>query len=397
MPWRRRISTGCRKAGWEFRDRHIWDFSETNVAQITLHQNGKTRADGPQRGEQWSLGARLARHHQPAGHRGNRAPAGRTDRRRLGRAQRRRTGKISGSTPNNLEITVELKNGEKYTVDFGTELSVRANRAGRRHARRRTLGVCFSAGALPVRLELSHHSGERSVICNPASGANAASASAGSASAAWLAGARGDLRLRLVQPHRPAGFFENGGWSKRCTRAASNWNSPGCDCSFVRGLVAENVRLGARRQRRQPDALAGRSPVATGFTARCCTGSCRSTDSFCARENFVWPLSPTNALTARQHPDRSALSDERHLVARQFQADLRGRETRAVRRNRPRAGNPQLDDFSRRENRPAAPDVQAQLQKFSDTLDQIHFDGHAAIEPDAWTATRGTSIRLSSG
>ena len=41
---------------------------------------------------------------------------------RLGRAQHDRTGKISGSTPNNLEITVELKTGEKISVDFGTEL-----------------------------------------------------------------------------------------------------------------------------------------------------------------------------------------------------------------------------------------------------------------------------------
>ena len=43
------------EAGWEFRDRHIWSFSENDVAQITLHQNGKTRQivhNGPNK---WSL------------------------------------------------------------------------------------------------------------------------------------------------------------------------------------------------------------------------------------------------------------------------------------------------------------------------------------------------------
>ena len=65
------------EAAWEFRDRRIWNFTEDDVAQITIHQNGKTRQivrNGPNK---WSLARRFARHHQPAGHRGNRAPAGR--------------------------------------------------------------------------------------------------------------------------------------------------------------------------------------------------------------------------------------------------------------------------------------------------------------------------------
>ena len=43
------------EAGWEFRERRIWNFTENDVAQITIHQNGKTRQiihNGPNK---WSL------------------------------------------------------------------------------------------------------------------------------------------------------------------------------------------------------------------------------------------------------------------------------------------------------------------------------------------------------
>jgi hypothetical protein len=43
--------------GWEFREHRIWNFSETNVAEITLHQGGQTRQllrTGP---NAWSLAA----------------------------------------------------------------------------------------------------------------------------------------------------------------------------------------------------------------------------------------------------------------------------------------------------------------------------------------------------
>ena len=42
---------------WQFRDRAIWDFKAEDVAQITIHQDGKTRQivhDGP---DKWSLAA----------------------------------------------------------------------------------------------------------------------------------------------------------------------------------------------------------------------------------------------------------------------------------------------------------------------------------------------------
>src|ERR1019366_5226366 len=48
---------GLPEAGWEFRERRIWNFIEGDVAQITLHQNGKTRQivrNGPNK---WSFAA----------------------------------------------------------------------------------------------------------------------------------------------------------------------------------------------------------------------------------------------------------------------------------------------------------------------------------------------------
>ena len=45
------------ESAWEFRERRIWNFTEGDVAQITLHQNGKTRQivrNGPNK---WSLAA----------------------------------------------------------------------------------------------------------------------------------------------------------------------------------------------------------------------------------------------------------------------------------------------------------------------------------------------------
>ncbi len=65
---------------------------------------------------------RFAGHHQSARHRGNRAPPRRIDRHRLGGTQHDRAGKI-GFKPDNLQIIVELKSGEKLSVDFGAPIS----------------------------------------------------------------------------------------------------------------------------------------------------------------------------------------------------------------------------------------------------------------------------------
>jgi hypothetical protein len=110
------------EAGWQFRDRRVWNFSEADVAQITLRQSGKTRTlvhDGPNK---WSLAAGSQGIINP--------PALEETAHRLGELAA--AGWVGrnvtepekfGLAPDNLEITVELKSGEKLSTAFGTELS----------------------------------------------------------------------------------------------------------------------------------------------------------------------------------------------------------------------------------------------------------------------------------
>ena len=114
------------ESGWEFRDRRIWSFSETNVAQVTLRQNGKTRTMVRTGDNQWL----------PApGSQGwqgilNNPPAVEETVHRLGELTA--TGWVGhdvtapekyGLSPDSLAITIELKTGEKLNVDFGAELA----------------------------------------------------------------------------------------------------------------------------------------------------------------------------------------------------------------------------------------------------------------------------------
>jgi hypothetical protein len=104
---------------WLFRDRSIWNFSETNVAQVTVQQSGKTWhliRLGP---NQWSLGT---------GSQGVITPAGIEETvHDLGHLYAYYTWVARGISkpadygfkPGNLSITITLKDGQSYTVDFG--------------------------------------------------------------------------------------------------------------------------------------------------------------------------------------------------------------------------------------------------------------------------------------
>ncbi len=111
---------------WFFRDRRIWDFSETNVDRITLEQNGKTRVlirDGV---NDWSLAPGSQGIINP--------PALEEVAHRLGKLKawgwmgRNIPEKQGGFMPGNLKITVQLKDGTRDSVAFGAELP-RANTA----------------------------------------------------------------------------------------------------------------------------------------------------------------------------------------------------------------------------------------------------------------------------
>ena len=110
------------EAGWELRDRRIWNFTEADVTQITIHQNGKTRQvihNGP---NQWSVAP---------GSEGIIVPAAIEETtHRLGQltaaawlAHNITEPLKFGLKPDNLSITLELKNGAKCTVDFGVSAS----------------------------------------------------------------------------------------------------------------------------------------------------------------------------------------------------------------------------------------------------------------------------------
>jgi hypothetical protein len=108
------------EADWEFRERRIWNFNLDDLAQITLHQNGKTRVmirNGPGK---WSLAAGSQGFiegkyiEQTAGRFGQLTAAAWVARNFTG-------PEAYGFSTNNLQITFELKTGEKDTVDFGAE------------------------------------------------------------------------------------------------------------------------------------------------------------------------------------------------------------------------------------------------------------------------------------
>jgi hypothetical protein len=108
--------------GWEFRDRHIWNFSENDVSQITLRQNGKTRGLIHIGTNQWAPGANSQGIfiNPPAieetAHRFGQLTAYYWLGRNIAEPEI-----TYGLNTNNLSVTFELKNGDKRTMDFGTE------------------------------------------------------------------------------------------------------------------------------------------------------------------------------------------------------------------------------------------------------------------------------------
>jgi hypothetical protein len=109
------------ESAWEFRERRIWDFSEGDVAQITLHQGGKTRQIVRTGLNKWSLAAGSQGIINP--------PAIEETAHRLGGltaygwvGRNVTEPEKLGFNTNNLQIVFELKNSVKHTVDFGAEL-----------------------------------------------------------------------------------------------------------------------------------------------------------------------------------------------------------------------------------------------------------------------------------
>lgn len=110
-------------SGWFFRERRIWNFSEANVAQVTLRQNGKMQQLVRTGTNQWSLAAGSGIINPPAVeetiHRlGELTVAG-----WIGRNYTAAEAQQFGLNMNNLSIAIELKSGETYSLDFGLQVA----------------------------------------------------------------------------------------------------------------------------------------------------------------------------------------------------------------------------------------------------------------------------------
>jgi hypothetical protein len=108
-------------AGWQFRERRAWHFSETNLAQINIRQAGKTRQVVRNGFNKWAIAP---------GSQGIVDPVGLEE-------TAKQFGNFSaawwmeknftapekfGLNPNNLALEFELKSGEKFSVDFGADI-----------------------------------------------------------------------------------------------------------------------------------------------------------------------------------------------------------------------------------------------------------------------------------
>ncbi|HUB87375.1 MAG TPA: DUF4340 domain-containing protein [Verrucomicrobiae bacterium] len=109
------------EADWEFRDRSIWNFAQNDVTQLTLRQNGRTCVLIHNGTNQWSLAPGSQGMIVP--------PAVEETVYRLGKLNAEHWLGCDITDPwtygfntNNLQITIELKNGEKKSLDFGGEL-----------------------------------------------------------------------------------------------------------------------------------------------------------------------------------------------------------------------------------------------------------------------------------
>lgn len=112
---------GLFSAGWEFRNRHIWSFNMPDVTEVTIEQNGKTLQLIHDAANKWSLAAGSTG--LITGKYIEQAVQELSDLSADGWVMRNVTDPSQiGITPNSLQITVALKDGEKDSVTFGAPI-----------------------------------------------------------------------------------------------------------------------------------------------------------------------------------------------------------------------------------------------------------------------------------
>jgi Domain of unknown function (DUF4340) len=117
-------------AAWQLRDRHIWNFNPNDVAQITLRQNGRTRQIIRSGTGKWSLapgsqGIITGDNIEKSVERLSQLTAGDPQYGPAAWVGRNQNPPEWGFAPDNLQITIELKDGKKFTVEFGLPIEVR--------------------------------------------------------------------------------------------------------------------------------------------------------------------------------------------------------------------------------------------------------------------------------
>jgi len=106
------------EASLEFRDRRVWNFPEQDIVSLTVHQNGQTRQLLHSGRNLWSLAPGSPGQIYP--------PTIEETAHQLGDLSAiwwvaRKIGDpgMVGVTTNSLQIVIDLKNGQKHTLDFG--------------------------------------------------------------------------------------------------------------------------------------------------------------------------------------------------------------------------------------------------------------------------------------
>jgi hypothetical protein len=105
-------------ASWELRDRRIWNFEVNDVARITIKQNGQTRQMVRNGTNGWSLAVGSSGAINDSAIEDTARQLGSlTAFSWVGHGAAKLAG--FGFAPGGYELTIELKNGEKLTVQFG--------------------------------------------------------------------------------------------------------------------------------------------------------------------------------------------------------------------------------------------------------------------------------------
>ena len=163
---------------------------------------------------------------------------------------------------------------------------------------------------------------------------------------------------------------------------------------FERGIVAENVRVGGEQSAGPVLTLA---EVQLQLDYRALLHRQLQVDGLVLRQGkFLWPVSPTNSLQLDNIQTELRFQDNDFWSLDNFRADFAGAKLML---SGEIAHAPEIRDWKmfHGSNSTNFPNWQAQLQKFSDTLDKVHFVGtpllNVVVDGDALD-THSFSLRL---